>query len=161
MSSPIAIRPYEPQDEAALLDLVRQLQAHEGAVFDRMKPPEAIGVWYIEDLQQQCAESAGTILVAETGGAVVAYATILTKVADDSTDEVPYTYAYVGDLAVAHDRRGQGVGKAMLAACERRAREAGAKWLRINALARNTGARATYRAYGFDEYLVGFEKNLD
>lgn len=160
MPSALTIRDYEPRDEAALLDLVRQLQVHEGQVYDRMKAPEEIGPWYVAGLQKQCAESAGRILVAESDGLVVAYATILTKVENDSIDEVPNTYALVGDLAVTADRRGQGIGKAMIAECERVARDAGARHLRINALARNTQARATYSSYGFDEQFVGFEKTL-
>lgn len=160
MPSALTIRDYMPADEAGLLELVRQLQVHEGQVYDRMKPPEEIGPWYIAGLERQCAECAGRILVAEIDGAVVAYATILTAVENDSIDEVPNTYALVGDLAVTTDRRGQGIGKAMLAECEHIARHAGARWLRINALARNTQARATYSAYGFEEQFIGFEKTL-
>ena len=156
----LTIRDYEPRDEAALLVLVRELQVHEGSVYDRMKPPEEIGPWYIVELQKQCAESAGRILVAESEGKVVAYATILATVEDDSIDEVPFTYAYVGDLAVTKGRRGEGIGKRMLAECERIARSAGARWLRINALAQNAQACDTYRSYGFDEQFIGFEKKL-
>ncbi len=160
MSDALTIRDYTSADEAALLDLVRQLQVHEGQVYDRMKRPEEIGPWYIAGLQTQCAESAGRILVALSDGAVVAYATILTKVVNEFIDEVPNTYALVGDLAVTTGRRGQGIGKALLAECERIAQAAGARWLRINALARNGQARATYKSYGFDELFTGFEKTL-
>ena len=160
MPAALTIRDYTPADEAALLDLVRQLQVHEGQVYDRMKRPEEIGPWYIRGLETQCAESAGRILVGVSEAKVVAYATILTRVENDSIDEVPNTYALVGDLAVTQARRGEGIGKAMLAECERIAQAAGARWLRINALARNTQARATYRTYGFDELFTGFEKAL-
>ena len=43
MANTLSIRPYEPRDETALLDLVRELQVHEGHVYDRMKPTSAIG----------------------------------------------------------------------------------------------------------------------
>lgn len=161
MANPLSIRPYEPRDEAALLDLVRELQVHEGHVYDRMKPAAAIGPWYMDDLKQQCAEHDGTILVAEIGGRVVAYATIMTKVEADDIDELPFTYAYVGDLSVTESRRGQGIGKAMLAECERRAKAVGTRFLRITALAKNTQARKTYERFGFGELLVRYEKKLD
>ena len=74
---------------------------------------------------------------------------------------MPFTYAYVGDLAVTAARRGQGIGKAMLAECERRARVVCARWLRIMALAGNSQARSAYRALGFEEQFVSFEKPLD
>ncbi len=160
MAEILSIRPYEPRDEAVLLDLVRELQVHEGQVYDRMKPPAAIGPWYMDDLEQQCAEHAGTVLVAEIDGRVVAYATIMTKVEADDIDELPFTYAYVGDLAVTASRRGQGIGRAMLRECERRARAAGTQFLRITVLAKNTQARKTYERFGFDELLVRYEKKL-
>jgi ribosomal protein S18 acetylase RimI-like enzyme len=160
MPNALSIRTYEPRDETAVIELVRQLQVHEGSVYDRMRPPEEIGAWYIAAMAKLCAETQGRILVGEIDGAVVAYGTIMTRIEDDSIDEVPYTYAYVGDLAVTAGLRGEGIGKAMLAECERIAREAGARWLRINSLARNTQACGTYRSYGFDELIVRFEKRL-
>jgi ribosomal protein S18 acetylase RimI-like enzyme len=48
----------------------------------------------------------------------------------------------------------------MLAECEKVARQAGVKYLRITALARNGRARATYRSFGFSEQFVDFEKVL-
>ncbi|MEZ5923200.1 MAG: GNAT family N-acetyltransferase [Hyphomicrobiaceae bacterium] len=160
MLAGLTIRTYVPRDESALLALVRELQAHEGHLYDRMKPVEAIGTWYVAELEKQCAESSGHILVAESEGAIVAYATILCRVEDDSIDEVPFTYAYVGDLAVTRACRGQGIGKVMLAECERIAREAGARWLRITVLARNGEARAAYRSFGFAEQFIGLEKPI-
>lgn len=160
MPTALTIRDYASRDETAFLDLVRQLQVHEGQVYDRMKRPEEIGPWYIADLQKSCAECAGRILVAESEHQILGYATILTTVVNDSIDEVPNTYALVGDLAVTKARRGEGIGKALIGECERIARAAGARWLRINALARNTQARATYSSYGFDELIIGFEKTL-
>ncbi len=50
----IEIRDYAPEDKAALIGLVRELQVAEGAVYDRMKPPEAIGDWYVEGLIEAC-----------------------------------------------------------------------------------------------------------
>ena len=151
----LTIRTYKPADAETLLALVRELQTHEGQFYDRMKPPDTIGHWYIRELEKQCAESAGEILVGELGADIVAYATILTRVEDDQIDEVSFTYSYIGDLAVMAARRGQGIGKAMLAECERRARAVGTRWLRITALAGNAQACATYKAFGFEDQFVG------
>ncbi|MEQ9813103.1 MAG: GNAT family N-acetyltransferase [Azospirillaceae bacterium] len=158
----LAIRDYRPTDLEALLDLVRALQAFEGTIFDRMKPPEAIGAWYVEHLERNCRECDGYILVAEQGGALVGYAVILTRVsAVDEIDEVDYDYAHVMDLLVAAPCRGKGIGRALLAVCEERARAAGARWLRIASLARNETAIATYRRAGFEPLFVRLEKPLD
>jgi ribosomal protein S18 acetylase RimI-like enzyme len=75
-------------------------------------------------------------------------------------DEVLYTFAYVGDLVVAPAVRGQGIGKALLAECERLARAAGEKWLRITVLSRNLRAVSLYRQLGFDSQFTNMEKQL-
>ena len=121
-----------------------------------MLPAGAFAGWDSHPL-----ESAGEILIGELDSVVVAYATILTRVYVDQIDEVPFAYAFVGDLAVTATRRGQGIGKAMLAECEQRARAVGTRWLRITALAGNAQARSAYRALGFEEQFVSFEKPLD
>ena len=72
----IEIRDYAPEDKAALIGLVRELQVAEGEVYDRMKPPEAIGAWYLDGLLEACRRQAGQILVAEQAGRVLGYAVI-------------------------------------------------------------------------------------
>lgn len=160
MQNGVSVRAFEPADTEALVALVRELQAHEGQFYDRMKSPDEIGVWYIDSLQEQCAKNTGEILIGELEGIVVAYATIFTRVVNDDIDETLFVFARIGDLAVTTARRGQGIGKAMLAECERRARAAGARWLRISSLAGNAQARLTYRSFGFDEQFVSYEKPL-
>ncbi|MEZ5822655.1 MAG: GNAT family N-acetyltransferase [Xanthobacteraceae bacterium] len=161
MQTFLTIRTFLPADAEALMALVRELQAHEGQFYDRMKQPAEIHAWYVDALLKQCADEAGEILIGEMEGTVIAYATIFTRAVCDEIDEIPFTFARVGDLAVTSVRRGQGIGKAMLAECERRARAAGARWLRIASLAGNAQARSTYRSFGFEEQFVSSEKRLD
>jgi ribosomal protein S18 acetylase RimI-like enzyme len=75
-------------------------------------------------------------------------------------DEVPYVYGMVTDLAVAEQWRRTGIGTALLKECERRSREAGVNWLRINALVANVEATAAYRKFGFGDMVVKMEKPL-
>lgn len=157
----VEIREYRETDAERMIALIRELQAHEVAFFDRMKPVADMGHWYIDLLKKQCAEDDGVILIAEANGMAQGYATILTNVVEDgSGDEVAYAYAYVGDLVVAKAARRQGIGKLLLDECERRARLAGRDELRISVLARNGEARETYRAFGFDDLLVDMRKVL-
>jgi len=158
---PVAIRDYEPQDRPALIALVRELQAAEAAVYDRMKPPDAIGDWYLDGLLDACRRRRGRILVATEGGAPVGYAVILTEVPSEAElDEVDYTYAYVQDLVVTEAARGRGSGSHLLANCEEIARDAGARWLRICVLADNDGAVRIYRKAGFAPLFFEMEKPL-
>jgi ribosomal protein S18 acetylase RimI-like enzyme len=157
----IDIRPYRADDSGPLLDLVRQLQGFEAQIYELMKPASDIGTWYLDLLERQCREQAGTILVACSGDNRVGYATILTHVVEDgSGDEVPYVYAHVGDLVVAENARRQGIARKLLEACETYARAAGRDELRINVLAANNGARTLYRAWGFAELQINMRKRL-
>lgn len=158
---PQKIREYAEKDRSALIGLVRELQAHEAKYFDRMKAPQDIGGWYIDKMVEACREHDGAILIAEVEGVVAGFAALLTKVMPSGTmDEVPYVYAMVTDLAVTGQRRRTGIGTALLKECERRARAAGVKWLRINALSANIEATATYRVFGFGDMVVKMEKPL-
>jgi GNAT superfamily N-acetyltransferase len=157
----IEIRPYRDSDAVAMLPLLRSLQAHEVPLFDRMKPAEAMGPWYLDLLKKQCREDEGTILVADEDRALLGYATILTNVVEDgSGDEVAYSYAYVGDLVVDESARGRGIGKLLLDECERYARVAGRDEMRISVLAKNGNAHRVYRRFGFDDLLIDMRKLL-
>jgi GNAT superfamily N-acetyltransferase len=162
MEETLAVREYRPEDQGQVIKIVRDLQRHEGGLYDRMLPPGAIGEWYVDKQLQECAAAGGVILVAEHEGVVVGYASMLMDVTSaDDIDEVDYLYAYVNDLGVTEGMRGRGVGTALLAACEERARRAGREWLRLSVLAANGDALRLYRRLGFDPHIVLMEKRLD
>ena len=154
------IRTYASTDRDALLQLVRELQMHEVRLFDRMKPADQIGAEYIAGLNDQCSEHDGEILVAEMAGRIVGYAAVMKRIRQTDPDETDYVYADVFDLAVTEQARGTGIGGALLNACEGLARQAGTRWLRISVLAKNNGALALYRKFGFREHLIQLEKPL-
>ena len=61
----------------------------------------------------------------------------------------------VHDLAVLPSLRGKGVGRALLAAAEARAREAGCCRLTLEVLDGNGPARGLYESFGFRDVAVG------
>lgn len=157
----IEIREYRENDQERLIALVRELQASEVVLYERMKPVADMGVWYIDLLKKKCAEDEGVILIAEEDGAALGYAVVLTRSREDGTgDEVAYDYAYIADLVVAREARRRGIGRRLLEDCERRAREAGRDDLRITVLAANHGAHELYRSFGFNDLLVDMRKRL-
>jgi GNAT superfamily N-acetyltransferase len=156
----LSIRPFEVRDGDAVLALARELQAHEFPLFDRLKPPDAIGTRYLNHLRHECAQKQGTLLVAEADGRICGYATVLTHVVADDVEEVDYVFAQIGDLAVTEPDRGRGVGTALLAECERLAKQAGRDELRIGVLAGNHGARHAYDRFGFSDFAVGMRKKI-
>lgn len=157
----VAVRLMTPGDRPAVLALVRELQAHETTVYDRMIPPEEIDETYLDHVEDDCRRYDGVVLVAVKRERVVGYATIMRRAFDESYDEVPFTYGYIGDLCVGADERGSGIGRALIEACEVEARAAGQRWLRISVLARNQAAHSLYRAAGFRDHLVTLEKPLE
>jgi len=155
------IRDFRDSDEAPVIALVRELQAHESQSYDRMRPAEEIGSWYVQFLKDDISKHRGSFLVAEMGEAIVGYATLLTEVSSaEERDEILYTFAHVGDLAVAASHRGVGIGFALLSECERRARAAGQKWLRLGVHAGNREARKFYSQAGLQEAFLTLEKRL-
>jgi ribosomal protein S18 acetylase RimI-like enzyme len=157
----VEIREYEKSDTPALIALIRELQASEVVLYERMKPAADMGQWYVDLLKKYCAEDEGIILIAEENGRALGYAVVLTRSVEDGTkDEVAYDYAYVIDLVVAKKARRRGIGRMLLEDCERRARAAGRDDLRITVLARNEGAHALYRSFGFDDLLIDMRKVL-
>lgn len=154
------IRDYQEDDEADLIELVRELQTHEIEYYDRMIAPGEIAGWYIDSIRRDCREHAGHVRIAVRDSLPIGYCAILTKVPNEEVDEQPFDYAYVSELVIARSARGKGIGKALLQDAESLARAAGAKWLRVSVLAKNTVARELYSSYGFEQHLISMEKLL-
>lgn len=141
--------------------MLRDLQAHEFTINDRARPPETMGPWYIGRLKQATGEGRGRILVAVGDDKVMGYASLLTSVsAEDERDEIPYRFAHVDDLGVLASCRSQGVGAALLEACEAVARQAGQRWMRLGVLAANERARTFYARQGYGDVVITVEKKL-
>jgi len=156
----VTIRPYQATDLTVVVALVRELQTHEARYHDRMLHPTAINDSYVAWLLSDCDRQQGQLIVAELARRVVGYAAVFARVPNESRDEIDYAYALIQDLAVAEKYRGRGIGRQLLKSCEAYARNAGASWLRIAALADNSGARALYENFGFSPHIVELEKSL-
>lgn len=81
------------------------------------------------------------ILIAELEGEVIGYS-VCWAVGDQ---------AELGNLAVAEEARGRGVGRRLLEAAMARARARGAAEIFLEVRASNLDAQRLYRSYGFDE----------
>jgi ribosomal protein S18 acetylase RimI-like enzyme len=60
----VQIREFKESDTRVLIPLIRELQAGEVALFDRMKPIADMGQWYVGRLKEKCIEDEGVILIA-------------------------------------------------------------------------------------------------
>ena len=161
MTAQVTIREFDDRDIEGVIAVARDLQAHERQLFSRAKLPAELGTDYVHHIRKVAADHDGTFLVAEWGGQVVGYCTLLTHCdSSDQSDETFYAYAYVGDLGVRADQRSSGIGSMLIEEATRIARAAGLKWLRLSVLAANGGARRFYARNGFAEHLVEVEKAL-
>ena len=159
--SPVTIREYRDRDLDEVIAIARDLQAYEAGFYDRLKPSEEIGPWYVEELRAEALKHKGKLLVAEQGGKVVGYAALFIEVSsEDQREEIHYTCSYVNDLAVAENHRGQGIGRLLMHECEERARDAGQKWIRLGVHAGNREARRFYEQQGLEERFLTLEKRL-
>ncbi len=156
----IEVRDFQAGEEAQILAIAREAQAHELTVEARSKPVEEIGLWYVELRKQDVATYKGRFLVAELAGAIAGYAVLLFKDSSEDRVETFYTFAHVADLGVRNECRGQGVGTALLAACETIAREAGETYLQLGVLAGNHDAVRLYERQGFRAVAQTMEKVL-
>lgn len=70
------------------------------------------------------------------------------------------TCGHVGDIVVAPEARGQGVGRALLSAGERWARGCGFRLLTLNVFVQNRGPQALYEELGFSAEAIKYVKPL-
>ena len=162
MPAPVTIREYRDQDEEALVGLLQELQRHEGRFNPHYKPADAIGAWYVDLLKRNCAAFDGVILMALDGSAYAGMAVLFTRMAESGDEEeLAHVYAHVSELVVARAARGRGIGRALLAECEARARFAGRMELTLAVFPGNTAARKLYGSAGFYDFKIRQKKILD
>ncbi len=156
----VLVRSYREADAAAVRDCVAELQDFERQIDGRLRSGASIAAPYLEHMRQRCRESGGTILVAECGGVVAGFATVIARVAYEGLDDPPGEFALVSDLVVREPFRRRGIGEALVREAEQWARASGAAELRISVLVGNHGARELYRRAGFTPYLETLSKRL-
>jgi RimJ/RimL family protein N-acetyltransferase len=152
----VVIRPAEPGDAAALVELARTVGSEpEGwlittdswhSVADERR--------YIRALRRH---PDAQVFVAETADGLVGRLSI-------SRDPHPAS-AHVADLGlmVAASHRRQGIGRRLLAEAERWAREAGVRKLELHVFPHNEAAIRLYETYGFERegYRKGHFRRVD
>jgi GNAT superfamily N-acetyltransferase len=97
-----------------------------------------------------------TLLVARTASGPAGFA-FLEEIVDYFTRR---PHGHLGMIAVADDAEGQGVGRALMEAAERWARERGYGMLTLNVFAGNARARRLYARSGFGPETVRYVKAL-
>jgi ribosomal protein S18 acetylase RimI-like enzyme len=109
-------------------------------------------------IRQRLARSLGVEhpIVAELDGRVAGFASL--RLVNYLGEDVPY--AEISELFVSAPYRRKGIGRALMAELETRARAAGATGLSVLTAAENDPALALYRAMGLRQFSIALQKWL-
>ena len=112
---------------------------------------------YLAAFDAMRAEGGNVLVVGEDDGRVVAtyQITFISGLSLRASRR-----AQVESVRVANDCRGQGVGAAMMADAEARARAAGCRVIQLTSNAQRARARKFYESLGFTPSHIGFKRDL-
>jgi ribosomal protein S18 acetylase RimI-like enzyme len=159
MSTPdLTIRPATPADQPDLRAAIVELQDYERRLHSTRLPGAEIADAYLAWLLPRAAAT-GAVLVAESGGMFVGFVAGWVEEDENLAETADSNrFGYISDICVMSAFRGQRIAKRLLAAIEQQLRRGGVTRLRINALAANMSARASYQRAGFAPYEILHEK---
>lgn len=112
---------------------------------------------YVAAFDAMRAEGANHLMVGERAGKIVAayQITFITGLSLRATRR-----AQIESVRVRADLRGQGIGAALIADAEARARAAGCGLIQLTSNASRDRARRFYESHGFTASHIGFKRDL-
>src|SRR3954469_24742419 len=160
MSDDVLVRPAEVQDVTDVARLLTDLNLDVGVGGyppEREREPELATVT-ADQVQHRAVtmRNLETVYVAEIEGAVCGFVSLrLTPYLDQDAPYAEITEVYVDPSA-----RRKGVAQALMTFAESQAAKYGATSVHLVPGADNHGAQAFYKAAGYQDLYVGFEKFL-
>ena len=148
-----------PDDEPAIFSFIWGLQHFENAFEPNRRLDPGFAAEHWADVQTQVA-ARGALFVAEDNGKPVGWVFVVEEVGDLFVREDERRYGFVAELFVEDAARGQGHGRALIAACEDWTRARGMAVLIIGVLSGNGKAAAVYQRDGFAPYNLFMRKYL-
>jgi ribosomal protein S18 acetylase RimI-like enzyme len=157
----ITIEPYKTKNLAAITRFVEAIQEHERSKVPELKPGAEIGKQYIEMLLKNVDEMNGIMLIAKSDGQAIGFVCTYIDEDDDLLlrDEF-HSHAYISDIYVEPDWRGQGIAAKLLEAVENEMSARGCKQIRICSKATNLISLKCYDKAGYERYEVIFRKTI-
>jgi GNAT superfamily N-acetyltransferase len=147
-----------PDDKPALLRFIDGLQRYEADFeADRRLDPA-----YAEDQFAALLKQAehGVFFVAEHDGRLVGWVLVIEEEAPVYVLEDERRFGCICELYVDEAVRGQGAGRALIAACEDWTRARGLSTIRIGHLSENARASEVYDKAGYAPYVLLRRKRL-
>lgn len=150
----ITIRPFRPADRAAVLGLAPRLLVGIAPWLD----PEAflaVARGWVEASIAGVGPDQAVFVAEDARGQCLGFASVGRHVHFTGIEQ-----AYIGELAVAAEAEGLGIGRRLVAAAEEWARGRGFRLIALDTGAANARARGFYRHLGYHEEKVTLVKVL-
>jgi GNAT superfamily N-acetyltransferase len=147
-----------PDDKAAILSFIDGLQRHEAAFEANRRLDAAFAEEYFAELVKDAAN--GQMFVAESDGRPIGWVLVHEREGPVFVKDDERRYAYIAELFVEASVRGQGVGQALIAACEAWAKARGYATIQIGYIAGNARAGRVYVEAGYAPYATQLRKRL-
>jgi len=158
--SSLTIRPATAQDTPALVALIDALNRHEAALTDDRRTDFAAARECLASLDARIARTGGGVNVAQCQGDIVGMISWVIEEGEPYLQAHLRRYALITDLVVAGERRGSGIGGALIGSVEDAARAQALPRLAITVLAANQAAIDAYRTQGFVDDMRIMMKSL-
>ncbi len=149
-----------PADRDIALGFIAALQQFEHAFEPNRRLDEAVAAEFLDILLRSVAEKSGIVRVAERDGEAIGWAVAFAEEDDIYVVAEQRSTFYISELYVVESARGQGVGRALMSACEDWAKSNGYRVMMIGVLPGNKRAADVYARAGFTPYAIRLRKPI-
>jgi len=149
-----------PEDTATARGFLMALQRYEHAFEPNRRTDQAVAEEYLAVLRERAEKDNGIFIAENRACTPLGWAVIYPDSSEVYVIEEERNLGRLTELFVEAEARGQGVGRALIGACEDWARACGFKHIIIGALAENDLALDVYQASGFTPYAMLLRKYL-
>jgi ribosomal protein S18 acetylase RimI-like enzyme len=156
----VIIRLATAADRAHLRQAIIELQDYERLQHTTRLPGEQVADAYVDWMLSR-ADSCGAVLVAESNSIFAGFVAGWIE-QNENIGETPDSnrVGYISDICVMPAVRGRRIATRLLEEIERHLAGFGIARIRVNSLAENKSARASYERAGFAPYEIVYEKTL-
>jgi GNAT superfamily N-acetyltransferase len=150
-----------PDDRESFLAFVMGTQRYEHAVEPDRRLDSTVAEDYLAVLLSDVSRRNGKIFVAvREDGTRLGWGVAHEEENDIYVVKELRLHGYISELFVVEEMRGQGVGRALIEACEAWARSRGLPLIMIGVLSGNTRAKQIYESSGYAHYALRLRKML-
>ena len=158
----LTLRRLRDDDRTTMLSFLHDLADAEALYHWAMRPGSEMTMAEVDRTIAEITDEDGAIFIAELDGLPVGYAGVVLQDAEDEFElkDSWRKRGFITDMFVSEAGRRRGIGRALIAECERYVAQAGIDWLQITVSPDNAPAIALYRKAGFGDYELVLEKRL-